>query len=310
MPKSSNHPSAAASRFTPSAVHAPGANAATASKSFSERAAPHGFPAHPAIPKTNNEKLNSLEFDHTVFRGELQQKREVIMSRVGESGNEAGFKPPFLYYATFFLYAMKIIWFAILLSFALIGLTAYVAWEANVEARIARKEVLMFREKQNEQLAAGARPAPTLLDSIAPPPPEPTPAVAPTSPPPPATDRATVSISPTPEPTPSALPPPQPAATPVPLTAQQSQLLALPAIAKVKEAFPNDGFVLIDAGSRKQLTAGMQFDIRRGAALIARVTLTSSIEENEAIADIQPRSLSPGVTPKSGDEIVQTTNTP
>lgn len=205
---------------------------------------------------------------------------------------------------------MKIIWFAILLSFALIGLTAYVAWEANVEARIARKEVLMFREKQNEQLAAGARPAPTIQDSIAPPPPpSPAPAVA-ISPPPQATERATVSISAAPEPTQSSLPPPQPAAAPIPLTAQQSQLLSLPAIAKVKEAFPNDGFVLIDAGSRKQLTAGMQFDIRRGASLIARVTLTSSIEENEAIADIQPRTLSPGVTPRSGDEIVQATNTP
>lgn len=208
---------------------------------------------------------------------------------------------------------MKIIWFAIILSFALIGLTAYVAWEANVEARVARKEVLMFRQQQNEQLSAATRPSPAMLDSIAPPPP-PQPSIAPEpSPAPvaaPPANRATVSISPNTEPSPSNLPAPLPAAAPVPLTTQQSQLLALPAIAKVKEAFPNDGFVLIDAGSRKQLTAGMQFDIRRGAALIARVTLTSSIEADEAIADIQPRSLSPGVTPKSGDEIVQASGAP
>lgn len=224
---------------------------------------------------------------------------------------------------------MKIIWFAFLLCFALISLIAYVAWEANVEARAARNEVLMFREQQNELYAAGARPLPSLLDgvtsSVPPPPPAPPPAAetpiigaapagaqAVISPPSAKTGMATVSITPDAASTlePAALPPPAAPVTPVPLTAQQSRLLSLPAIAKVKEAFPNDGFVLIDSGSRKQLTPGMQFDIRRGSALIARITLTDSIEEDEAIADIQPRTLSPGVTPKAGDEIVQATNDP
>ena len=214
---------------------------------------------------------------------------------------------------------MKFIWFAFALCFALIGLIAYVAWEASVEARVARQEVLMFREQQNEQYAAGARPLPSILENVSssapPPPPLPVPGETPiiggapkgtpaVVPPRPATiNGASVSVSPAA--TPSPLPPPAEPVTPVAMTAQQSQLLNLPAIAKVKEAFPNDGFVLIDSGSRKQLTAGMQFDVRRGAALIARITLTDSIEEDEAIADIQPRSLSPGVTPKAGDEIVQ-----
>lgn len=222
---------------------------------------------------------------------------------------------------------MKIIWFAFLLCFALIGLIAYVAWEASVEARAARNEVLMFREQQNELYAAGARPLPSLLDGVTsalpPPPPAPPPAAetpivgaapagaqAVISPPPAKSGMATVSITPEAAPSPAALPPPAAPVPPVPLTAQQSRLLSLPAIAKVKEAFPNDGFVLIDSGSRKQLTQGMQFDIRRGSALIARITLTDSIEEDEAIADIQPRTLSPGVTPKAGDEIVQATNDP
>jgi hypothetical protein len=225
---------------------------------------------------------------------------------------------------------MKIIWFAFALCFALIGLIAYVAWEANVEARVARKEVLMFREQQNEQYAAGARPLPSILEGVTssapPPPPLPvaaetpitgaapkgTPAIIPPRTPTPSINGATVSISPdsAAPALPSTLPPPAEPVTPVPLTAQQSQLLSLPAIAKVKQAFPNDGFVLIDSGSRKQLTAGMQFDIRRGASLIARITLTDSIEEDEAIADIQPRTLSPGVTPKPGDEIVQAVTAP
>jgi hypothetical protein len=229
----------------------------------------------------------------------------------------------------FFPLIMKIIWFAFLLCFALIGLIAYVAWEANLEARAARNEVLMFREQQNELYAAGARPLPSLLDGVtssAPPPPPPPPPAAQTpiigaapagspaviSPPAAKSGAATVSIKPEalPQVEPSPLPPPAAPVAPVALTAQQSQLLSLPAIAKVKEAFPNDGFVLIDSGSRKQLTAGMQFDIRRGAALIARITLTSSIEEDEAIADIQPRTLTPGVTPKAGDDIVQATSAP
>lgn len=224
---------------------------------------------------------------------------------------------------------MKIIWFAFLLCFALIGLIAYVAWEASLEARAARNEVLMFREQQNELYAAGARPMPSLLEGVpssAPPPPPPPPPAAQTpimgaapagtpatiSPPANPPGSATVSIKPEPAPQvePSPLPPPSAPVAPIPLTAQQSQLLSLPAIAKVKEAFPNDGFVLIDSGSRKQLTAGMQFDIRRGAALIARITLTDSIEEDEAIADIQPRTLTPGVTPKAGDDIVQATTAP
>jgi hypothetical protein len=227
--------------------------------------------------------------------------------------------------ASFSLNPMKTVWFAFTVCFALIGLIAYVAWQASLEARVAREEVLMFRQKQNEQLAAGARPMPGILEGIpSSPPPAPQPVTslppAPVSSQPDPASSATVSVappaftspSPAPEPSPSNLPPPAAPltpASPAPLTAQQSLLASLPAIARVKEAFPNDGFVLIDAGSRKNLTAGMQFNIRRGASLIARVTLTDSIEEDEAIADIQPRTLSPGVTPKAGDEIVQATTT-
>ncbi len=197
---------------------------------------------------------------------------------------------------------MKFIWFAFTLCFGLLGVTAFIAWRAHIEAREARKEVLMFRQQQNEQIAAGATPMPSILES-----PQTAPALIPPPPPhsqlpPPAA--AVSAAPPSAVITPPAAQAPAPAA-PAPLTAQQSHLLTLPAIAKIKEAHLNEGFVLIDAGTARNMAAGMKFDLRRGASLVGRVTLTDAIEATEAIADIQPMSVPIGVEPQPGDELVQ-----
>ena len=220
---------------------------------------------------------------------------------------------------------MKIVWFAFTLCFTLIGIIAFVAWQAHLEARSAREEVLLFRQRAAEQLAAGAAPVPGILETppsapaLRPPAPPPAsasisiqggaPAGSPATitPPPAKFDAASAPVAITP---PAGEPGEETPTQPPPLTAQQKQVMGLPAIAKVKEAFPNDGFVLIDAGSRKNLAAGMQFALRRGAAIIARVTVTESIEEDESIADIQPRTLAVGVTPMAGDEVVQVVAAP
>jgi hypothetical protein len=94
------------------------------------------------------------------------------------------------------------------------------------------------------------------------------------------------------------------------LTAQQRLIMTLPAIATVKQAFTSDGFVLIDAGKNKGLEKGMTFDVRRGNSRVGRIVLTDSIEEDEAIADIQPRFMIAGLEVRSGDELVQVTQEP
>jgi cytoskeletal protein RodZ len=227
---------------------------------------------------------------------------------------------------------MKLIHLAVAVAFALIGLTAFVAWQAHIEARGARREVEMFRQQQNDQLAAGATAAPSILETFNPTPiataPIPSsdtprlPAPA-TSITPPAGDSPTVvlaspaatTISPAPTTDPDAdstLPARQlPAAdTPAPLTPDQHHLLTLPAIARIKQSFADDGFVLVDAGTSKSLSAGMKFNVRRGSAVVGRLTLTDSIEVDEAIADIQPGSIPAGIELRVGDELVQIVTAP
>jgi len=226
---------------------------------------------------------------------------------------------------------MKLIHLAFVVTFALIGLTAFVAWQAQIEARGARREVEMFRQQQNDQLAAGASAAPNILESFNPTPiPSPPipasetprlPAPA-TSITPPAGDQPTavlaspaantISTLPDDPDADSTLPARQlPAAdAPAPLTPDQRHLLTLPAIAKIKQSFAEDGFVLVDAGTSKSLSAGMKFNVRRGSSVVGRLTLTESIEVDEAIADIQPGSIPAGIELRVGDELVQIVTAP
>lgn len=219
---------------------------------------------------------------------------------------------------------MRLVWFAFTLLFALVAIIGYAAYQANTEARIARAEVDLFKQKQYEQLQAGAQPMPSVLD---PRPGQPPPmAETPThqlagSPLPPNGTPSVVGGAPKVNTSPAAAGTPDLPTTPptisVPdansyttLTAQQSQLLTLPAIARIKAVYLSDGFVLIDAGSNKQLTAGMKFDLRRGAAVVGRVSISKSIEAEEAIADIQPASIPTGVELRAGDELVQAVSNP
>lgn len=231
---------------------------------------------------------------------------------------------------------MKLIHLAFAITFALIGLTAFVAWQAHVEARGARREVEMFRQQQNDQLAAGATAAPSILEPFNPQPvaaeipPSATPRIAarPSTITPPSSDApitslpspAAISVAPMAG-TPGAdsdldadstLPARQlPAAdVPAPLTPDQRHLLTLPAIAKIKQSVADEGFVVIDAGSGKSLSQGMKFNVRRGAAVVGRLTLTDSIEIDEAIADIQPGSTPAGIELRVGDELVQIVTAP
>lgn len=100
---------------------------------------------------------------------------------------------------------------------------------------------------------------------------------------------------------------PAPAIAPPPtaplFTPLQRRIKDSPALAKVKEAVADQGFVTLDAGTKAGLKQGLKFDLRRDAAVVGRVTI-SVVEESEAVADLDPRSVPAGMTVQAGDELI------
>jgi hypothetical protein len=186
---------------------------------------------------------------------------------------------------------MRLSHYALALTLILLAITGYLAWEAQEEAKGARKELELVRKQQvAHELAVPSKPV-TVADLPPPPavPPSPT-AVPPL---------AGSSLMPG---SPSTFPSPVPAAAP--LTDLQKQLLGMPAFAKVVEAHIDQGFAVISAGKDKQLTRGMKFDVRRGNGLVGRVIVGDTIEAAEAVVDIDTTATLPGVRIETGDELI------
>jgi hypothetical protein len=89
------------------------------------------------------------------------------------------------------------------------------------------------------------------------------------------------------------------------LTPLQKQVQDAKPIAKVKTVVKEQGFVIIDAGSKQGIQKGLAFDIRRGDAVLAKVRVTETVEENESVADLDLASIPAGVSIEPGDEIIQ-----
>lgn len=184
--------------------------------------------------------------------------------------------------------AMRLSHFALALTIILLAITGYLAWEAQEEAKGARRELDLVRRQQAAQ--ESSRPqAPTIVPAL-PSAPEATPALAPSTPP-----LAGSGLMP-------GSPSPAPAAAP--LTALQKQLLGMPAVAKVVEIHKDQGFAVISAGKDKHLEKGMKFDVRRGDGLVGRVIVGESIDAAESVVDIDNSAALPGVSIEAGDELV------
>jgi len=184
---------------------------------------------------------------------------------------------------------MRLSHYALALTIILLAITGYLAWEAQEEAKGARKELELVRKQQAaHEMAMPVKPV-TVADL--PPPPE---VSAPTAPP-----LAGSNLMPG---TPATFPSPPPAAAP--LTDLQKQLLGMPAFAKVVEAHIDQGFAVISAGKDKQLASGMKFDVRRGNGLVGRVIVGDSIEASESVVDIDTTVTLPGVRIETGDELI------
>jgi hypothetical protein len=93
-------------------------------------------------------------------------------------------------------------------------------------------------------------------------------------------------------------------AAPMPPTPRQRLIAAAPKLAEVKQFAKDYGFVEITAGSGSRVEKGMGFAIRRGNAIIGRIKVTD-VENASAVADVDSRSVPPGVIIETGDEVIQ-----
>jgi len=90
------------------------------------------------------------------------------------------------------------------------------------------------------------------------------------------------------------------------LTASQLRIKEAPAIAKVQQYLPDQGFAVIDAGSARGLKTGQVYAVRRGHYIIAKqVEVGETVEESQAILGVNASALQPGETLKAGDEVIK-----
>ncbi len=202
---------------------------------------------------------------------------------------------------------MRLTHFALALTFTLLCITGYLAWEGQEAARGARAELDFVKKQQNAQ----ANAAPGAGSQIA------LPTIPATSITPPAP--GTIAPSTSPElPTAGASTLPGGGMT-IPktileaeasgintntLTPLQKQVQDAKPVGKIKAVVKEQGFVVLDVGSKQGLTKGQAFDIRRGNAALAKIRVTDTIEENEAVADLDLASIPAGVALEPGDEII------
>lgn len=208
---------------------------------------------------------------------------------------------------------MRLTHFAFALTLILLAITGYLAWEGQEAARGAKVELEFVKKQQAAQDMAS--PAPSAM--------MPLPSAPPVSISPPPAVGTIAAQAPT---TPVAAPEAMAGTLSLPgggltvpktviaaesqgvstntLTPLQKQVLGSLPVAKVKTVVKEQGFVVLDAGSKAGLKKGQKFDIRRAGAVLAKVTVTESIEESEAVADLDLASIPTGVSIEPGDEII------
>jgi hypothetical protein len=201
---------------------------------------------------------------------------------------------------------------AILLTCALIGVMGWLIFSSNnsASATISRSQLAGRNQPAPTAAPASVATDPTMATPVMPPPvsrgtpPQmlgTTPAPVPVAPQPTPGTQSTTLVGSTPAVT-AAL---QAAAVaPMPMTPRQRQIKAMPPIAEVKHYAKDYGFVEITAGAARKLDKDQSFAIRRDSAIIARIKVTE-VDTESAVADVDSRSLTPGVTIEVGDEVIQ-----
>lgn len=91
------------------------------------------------------------------------------------------------------------------------------------------------------------------------------------------------------------------------MTPLQRHVKESPALGKVVEAVPEQGFVVLDTTSKQNVKTGMLFDLRRDAAIVGRVTV-SAVEDTGTVANLDPKSVPAGISVQTGDEVIAVIN--
>lgn len=196
---------------------------------------------------------------------------------------------------------------------SLLVVTAYLAWQARDEAiRASAKVDLQTQQLRAVAAQAAAQAEGNFIPGLATPLPPPSASSASASLPAPApvpTAHITAPVS-----TASSVPPVQSSApagsasvpavpsSPI-LTPLQKRVKEAPALGTVKEHVSDQGFVTLSAGAKNGVKEGMKFDLRRDASVVGRVTITI-VEQEESIADVDPKSVPEGVKIQTGDEMI------
>jgi hypothetical protein len=199
---------------------------------------------------------------------------------------------------------MRLTHFAFALTLILLCITGFLAWEGQEAKRGAMAEVAFLKKKQAAQEMASPN-----VSSMMPLPSAPATSITPPAP-------GTVALATSTNMTGAATLPGGGLTVPTSileaeangtntLTPLQKQVQNAKPVAKVKTVVKEQGFVIINAGSKQSITKGLAFDIRRGDAVLANIRVTDTIEENEAVADLDLASIPAGVSIEPGDEIIQ-----
>lgn len=207
---------------------------------------------------------------------------------------------------------MRLTHFAQALTLILLGITGYLAWEGQQAAKGAKEELAFVKKQKGAEQAASPEPS-----SMIPLPSAPAPAPAASITPPPSP--GTIAPQPLPDEIMAGAGTLPGGGLTVPkvvaeaeakgistntLTPSQQQVLTAKPVAKVKTVVKEQGFVVLDGGSKAGLAKGLKFEIRRGSAVLAKVTVTDAVEENEAVADLDFASIPTGVSIEPGDELI------
>jgi hypothetical protein len=87
------------------------------------------------------------------------------------------------------------------------------------------------------------------------------------------------------------------------LTPTQEKIRSAPEVAMVQEVVLDQGFVTLRFATGQSFAVGSELWIRTEYSILAKLKITT-VEGNEAIADIDFKSLASGVKPKASDSVI------
>jgi len=203
---------------------------------------------------------------------------------------------------------MRLTHFALAMTIILLCITGYLAWEGQQAARGAREELAFVKKQQSAESAASPDqsslvPLPTSPAATITPPPSPGTIAPQVEPEEIMAGAGTLPGGGLTVPK-SVIEAESKGISTNTLTPLQKQVLAAQPVGKVKLVVKDQGFVILDIGTKQGVIKGQKFEVRRDNAILGKITVTDAIEEAEAVADLDFTTIPTGVNIEPGDEII------